>query len=113
LIRPTEEDLKGEAPARVTAERTLNCDGLKWELSQAGQHVAAAALAGDHEGHAISGCLEHASIIGENKANSPASRKANADANGLHPQSETDCILTVCRERGTANGSKISEVQQT
>ena len=33
---------------------------------------------------------------------------------GLHPPSETECILTVCRERGAANGSgtEVSEVQQ-
>lgn len=75
LVRPTKEEFRRQVPARVTAKRTLNGDGLKWELSQTGRHVAAAALAGDHEGFAVSGCLEHASMIGENKANSPAGRK--------------------------------------
>jgi len=38
-------------------------------------------------------------------------RKLDFENRGLHPRSETNCILTVCRERRTANGSKVPEVQ--
>ena len=34
---------------------------------------------------------------------------ADLDRFGLTPKSETECKLTVCRERGTANESKVED----
>jgi hypothetical protein len=45
LVRPTEEDLRRQVPAQLAAQGTLNRDGLKGELSDAGWNVAAASLA--------------------------------------------------------------------
>ena len=50
LVRFAEEDLRGEVPALFTTQGTLDRDGLKWELPDAGRHVAAALLAGHDEG---------------------------------------------------------------
>ena len=36
LVRPTEEDLRGQVPALFTAEGALDRDGLKWEFLDAG-----------------------------------------------------------------------------
>jgi hypothetical protein len=66
-IRSPEEDLRRQVPAQLAAEGALDGDGLKGEFPQAGGNVAAAPFAGDHEGFAISGYREHASIIGEYK----------------------------------------------
>ena len=52
LVRPTEEDLRWQVPARFAAEGALNSDGLKGELPDAGWNVAAAPLACDDEGFA-------------------------------------------------------------
>ena len=50
LVRLPEEDLRRQVPARFAAEGTLNGDGLEGELPDAGWNVAAALLAGHHEG---------------------------------------------------------------
>jgi hypothetical protein len=36
LVRPTEEDLGGQVPAQLAAERALDGDGLKGELLPTG-----------------------------------------------------------------------------
>jgi hypothetical protein len=64
LVRSSEEDLRWQVPANFTTEGALNGDGLERKLHDAGWNVAAALLAGHHEGLAISGCREHASMIG-------------------------------------------------
>jgi hypothetical protein len=45
LVRSAKEDFRRQVPAHFTAKATLNGDGLKRELPQAGRHVAAAFLA--------------------------------------------------------------------
>ncbi len=65
LVGATEEDFGGEVSAQFAAEGTLDGDGLKGEFTPARRHVAAAFLAGHHEGLPISGHLEHASMVGK------------------------------------------------
>jgi hypothetical protein len=52
LVRPTEEDLRGQVPSQFAAQGALDGDGLKWKLIPARLHIAAASVAGDHEGFA-------------------------------------------------------------
>jgi hypothetical protein len=49
LVRPTEEDFRWQVLSSLSTKRTLDGDRLKWELRDAGRHVAAASLAGDNE----------------------------------------------------------------
>jgi hypothetical protein len=49
----------------VRCRGAIDGDGLKGELPDARWNVAAAPLAGDHEGFAISGRREHGNSIGE------------------------------------------------
>jgi hypothetical protein len=49
LVRATEEDFRGQIPARFTAEGTINGDGLKRKLPDTGWDIAAATLAGYDE----------------------------------------------------------------
>jgi len=65
LVRTPERDLRWQVPARFAAAGALNCDGLEREFLDARWNIAAAPLAGHHEALAISGHLEHASMIGE------------------------------------------------
>jgi hypothetical protein len=48
---------------QLAAQGTFDGDRLKGELLAARRHIAAASLACDDEGLAISGCREHASMI--------------------------------------------------
>jgi len=64
LVRPTEEDLGGEVPAKFATEGALNGNGLKGKLPDARWNIATASLACDHEALPISGHLEHDSMIG-------------------------------------------------
>ena len=50
MVGATEEDLRGEVPAQLAAERAFDRDGLEGKFLPARGHVAAAAFAGDHEG---------------------------------------------------------------
>jgi hypothetical protein len=67
LVRPTEEDLRWQVPAQLAAEGTLDGDRLKWELLDAGRHIAAASLAGDDERSPLDGWESecHCHSIGE------------------------------------------------
>jgi hypothetical protein len=47
---------------------------LERKILQASRHGTVAAFARDHEGLALSGSLEHASIIGKSKSKSPVRR---------------------------------------
>jgi hypothetical protein len=46
----SEEDFGWQVSPQFAAERALDVDGLEGELPDAGRHLAAAPLAGDHEG---------------------------------------------------------------
>jgi hypothetical protein len=50
LVRPTEKNFGGQVPAQFATELALNGDGLEREFADAGGHIAAASLAGHHEG---------------------------------------------------------------
>jgi len=52
LVRPTDEEFGGQVPAQLATEGALDGDGLKAEFPDAGRNVAAASLAGHHEGFA-------------------------------------------------------------
>ena len=65
LVRSPEEDFRGQVSAQLAAEGALDRDGLKRKFFPTGRHIAAASLAGHHEGLPTSGHLEHASIIGK------------------------------------------------
>ena len=65
LVRSPEEDLRWKVLAQFATEGALDGEGLKGELPDAGWNIAAALLAGHHEGLLISGHLKHASMIGE------------------------------------------------
>jgi hypothetical protein len=58
-----------QVPTQFATEGALNRDGLKRKLPDAGWNIAAASLARDNECLAISGCREHASIIGNTLGN--------------------------------------------
>jgi hypothetical protein len=47
---PTEEYLRREVPSQFAAQGALDGDRLKREFIPTGRHIAAASLAGDHEG---------------------------------------------------------------
>jgi hypothetical protein len=49
LVRPTEEDLGGQVPAKFATKRAFNGDGLKRRFIPTSGHIAAAPLAGDDE----------------------------------------------------------------
>jgi hypothetical protein len=49
LVRPTEEDLRGQVPAYLATQGTLDRDRLKRKLLPARGHIAAAPLACDDE----------------------------------------------------------------
>lgn len=68
LVWPTEEDLARPVLPKLTAKLTLDRDGLKRKFLPPGGHIAAALLAGDHEGFAARGGWEHGDIIGEHEA---------------------------------------------
>jgi hypothetical protein len=53
LVKSSEEDLRWKVPAQFATEGTLNGDGLKEELPDAGWNVAAASLAGHRPGHTL------------------------------------------------------------
>jgi hypothetical protein len=50
LVGVSEEDFGWQVSPQFAAERALDVDGLEGELPDAGRHLAAAPLAGDHEG---------------------------------------------------------------
>jgi hypothetical protein len=50
LVRSPEEDLRWKVPTQFAAQGALNGDGLKRKFVPARWHIAAAFLAGDHEG---------------------------------------------------------------
>jgi hypothetical protein len=49
LVRPTEEEFRGQIPPQFAAERALDGYGLKRKFIPTGGHIAAAPFAGDHE----------------------------------------------------------------
>jgi len=49
MMRLAQKHLRGQVPAQFAAEGTLDRDRLERELPDAGRHIAAAPLAGDHE----------------------------------------------------------------
>jgi len=53
FVRSPEEDFRRQVPAKFTAEAALDRNGLERKILQAGGHIAAATLAGHHEGLAI------------------------------------------------------------
>jgi hypothetical protein len=65
LVGASEEDFGRQVPKQFATEGALDGDGLKRKFFPTGRNVAAALLAGDDEGFAISGHLEHASMIDE------------------------------------------------
>jgi hypothetical protein len=48
-VGATEEDLRGQVPAKFAAQRALHGDGLEREFLDAGRHIATAFLASDDE----------------------------------------------------------------
>jgi hypothetical protein len=71
LVRPTEEDLGRQVPAKFATERAFHGDGLKWKVIPASGHISAAPFAGDDEQSPLyaweAEC--HCMSIGEIKAN--------------------------------------------
>jgi len=65
LVCPTEKDFARPVLPNFAAQGALDGDGLEGELLPPGWHVAAATLAGHHEGLAATGSWEHAGMIGE------------------------------------------------
>jgi hypothetical protein len=65
LVGASEEDFARPVLPNFAAQGTLDGNRLKGKLLPAGRHVAAAPLARHNEGLAISGCQEHASMIGK------------------------------------------------
>lgn len=76
LVWPTEEDLRGQVPAKFAAEGTLDRDRLEREFLPPRGHVAAAPLAGDHEKPPLDGWESecHFLSIGEEEANISTAR---------------------------------------
>jgi hypothetical protein len=70
LVRPTEEDFRGQVPAQFATQGTLDGDRLERKLIPPGGHVAAAAFAGHREQSPLDGgepeC--HSTSISEIKA---------------------------------------------
>jgi hypothetical protein len=65
LIRSPEEDLRWKVSPQFATMTALDRDRLEGESPDAGWNVAAASLARDNECLAVSGCWEHASMIGK------------------------------------------------
>ena len=70
LVRATEKNFGGQVPALFATEGTLDRDGLKRKLRDAGRHIAAALLACGHEQSPLYGWESecHSPSIGESKA---------------------------------------------
>ena len=64
-VGASEEDLRWKVSSQFAAKGTLDGDGLERKLLLTRRHIAAAPLACHHECFAISGCREHACMIGD------------------------------------------------